>query len=262
MRIDQFLNPVFIYRNRQRIIPYLEKHRNDRKLRKFKDRHSGERCFVIGNGPSLTVSDLEKIKGEVTFAANKIYLIFNQTDWRPRYHVLEDDYILSQHYEEIRCWKGFTKFINHNWKHLFRGDRNTIWYRWRSPGQPEYPKFSDDALKGIYGGSTVTYITLQLAYFMGFTRVYLIGVDHNYSLSYQGQAYTVEHSTQHGQDHFTPNYFEPGERRWLPRLDLIELALQCAKESYESDGRKIFNATRGGKLEVFDRVCLEEVLRH
>ena len=35
------------------------------------DIHSGRRAFIIGNGPSLTVADLERLKGEVTFASEQ-----------------------------------------------------------------------------------------------------------------------------------------------------------------------------------------------
>ena len=259
MRIDQFLNPYFIYRNRRRIIPYLEKRRDYRKLSKFKDRHRGEGCFIIGNGPSLTLEDLEKLKGETTFAANKIWLIFDKTDWRPQYYVLEDDHIINQHQEEIRRLKGLPKFVNRQWKHLFRDDPEAIWYPWHRLDDDEFPKFSDNALEIVYCGYQVTYISLQLAYFMGFSRVYLIGVDFNYSLAHQGQD-TVEHSAL-VQDHFVPDYYKPGEMRYIPKLDLTERALRCGKEFYEAHGRKVYNATRGGKLEVFDRVCLEEALR-
>ena len=52
-------------------------------IRKYKDIGKGKRCFVIGNGPSLKVSDLERIKNEDCFAANRIFKIFPNTTWRP-----------------------------------------------------------------------------------------------------------------------------------------------------------------------------------
>jgi len=33
-----------------------------RRLRQFHDRYEGERCFIIGNGPSLNNTDLSKLK--------------------------------------------------------------------------------------------------------------------------------------------------------------------------------------------------------
>jgi hypothetical protein len=261
MKIDQVLNPVFVFKNRKRILPYIEKRRNYWKLSKLKDRHRGDRCFIIGNGPSLSLQDLARLKNEVTFAANKIYLVFDQTEWRPTYFVLEDDHVILQHHLEICRLKGFTKLVKNQWKHLFRYDRNAIFYPWRYLEAQDFPKFSENSLRVSYCGHMVTYISLQLAYFMGFTRVYLIGVDFNYSLVYQGQ-HTIEHSSQHTQDHFIRDYFKPGETRYLPVLDRAEQAMVCAKKVYEAHGRKVFNATRGGKLEIFDRIALEEVLEY
>lgn len=230
------------------------------KLKKFKDRHRGERCFIIGNGPSLSMSDLDKLKQETTFAANKIYLAFPKTHWRPRYYVVEDDHMLQQHHGEISQLKGFTKFVRDHWKHFFRGEPNVIGYPWHYLKETEFPKFSGNALEIFYCGYMVTYISLQLAFFMGFGRVYLLGVDFNYSLTHQNGP-SFEHAADHPSDHFTPDYFKPGETRYLPQLNRAERAMRCAKEFYETHGRKIWNVTRGGKLEVFDRISLEEALK-
>jgi hypothetical protein len=277
MTIDK-LNPFFVYRNRKLIVRYLSRRRehvvHGWKLGRFRDRHQGERCFIIGNGPSLTISDLEMLKSEVTFAANKIYLAFEQTDWRPSYYVVEDDHMIWQHHEDIRRWHGFIKFVSNNWtlekgsvidseierlKNLFRREREVVLYPRSIVGNGEFPRFSEDACRAVYCGYMVTYISLQLAYFMGFTQVYLIGVDFRYSQSNPGSR-TFAHETHHPQDHFTPNYFYPGEKRYAPHLELAERAMVCAREFYESQGRKIWNATRGGNLEVFERLPLEAAL--
>ena len=280
MRLDK-LNPIFVYRNRERIIPYLGRRRDqvvDRwKLGQFKDRHPGERCFVIGNGPSLTMCDLDQLKSEVTFAANKIYLAFDQTDWRPSYYVVEDDHMIWQHHEEIIRLRGFKKFVSNNWtlekssvvtdsrieklKKQLRRDCDVVLYPRGLMEEGEFPRFSGDARSALHCGYMVTYISLQLAYFMGFTRVYLIGVDFNYAMSDPG-VNTFAHASHHPQDHFTPNYYSPGEKRYAPQLALAEKAMECARDFYEARGRKIWNATRGGSLEVFDRLSLEEALSH
>jgi hypothetical protein len=104
----------------------------------------------------------------------------------------------------------------------------------------------------------VTYISIQLAYFMGFTDVYLIAIDFDYALTTGHNP--INHSTEHPQDHFTPEYFKPGETRYLPQLELARRAMKCAKEFYEIRGRKIWNCTRGGKLEIFDRIPFDDVI--
>jgi hypothetical protein len=256
MRLGHLLNPGFIYRHRDLIVPYLERRW---KLGPFRGRHRGERCFVVGNGPSLLISDLDKLKSEVSFAANKIYLAFDKTTWRPNYYVVEDDHMIRQHRNEIRGLQGPVKFVQSDWRQLFRKEPGVIFYDREVMDAADFPEFSDDPLRLLYCGYMVTYISLQLAYFMGFTRVYLLGVDFDYSLT-RGTVASVEHAAGDPQDHFVPNYFSPGETRYLPLLDRAELAMKCARKFYESRGRKIWNATRGGKLEVFDRMPLEQAL--
>lgn len=205
------------------------------------------------------MADLERLSGETTFAANKIYLLFPLTSWRPTYYVAEDDHFLEQHHAELSRWRGFVKFINGRWRSPFRGNREVIWYPWRGPEPGIFPSFSTDATHVLHCGYMVTYISLQLAYWMGFSRVYLLGVDFDYGFAFEGVP-TVAHASEHPRDHFSPDYFKPGEFRYLPRLDLAATALACARDAYDRDGRQVRNATRGGKLEIFERVSLDHVL--
>lgn len=55
-------------------------------LKKFKNIHKGQRCFIIGTGPSLTVEDLELLKDEICFGSNRIFEIYPRTSWRPTYY--------------------------------------------------------------------------------------------------------------------------------------------------------------------------------
>ena len=57
---------------------------NDQRLTNLQNIHKGKRAFILGNGPSLSIADLNKLKNEITFASNKIYLAFEKTDIRMR----------------------------------------------------------------------------------------------------------------------------------------------------------------------------------
>ena len=46
------------------------------RLAELKDKYQGQRAFIIGNGPSLKITDLSKLKEEFTFGLNRIYLMF------------------------------------------------------------------------------------------------------------------------------------------------------------------------------------------
>src|SRR5712692_1717642 len=50
----------------------------------FRDRHRGQRCFVIGNGPSLKDQDLSPLANEITLVTNSFYVhpIIGES-WQP-----------------------------------------------------------------------------------------------------------------------------------------------------------------------------------
>lgn len=231
-------------------------------LNAVRNSHQGERCFVLGNGPSLTVADLERLVGEVTFAANKIYLCFDQTTWRPTYYSVEDLLVAQNNRTQIMALEGMTKiFPDHMLKYLPRRP-NHHYARWLPPADNTSPfrRFSNDLVKGVCWGSTITYSMLQMAVHMGFKEIYLLGIDHSYiepetrvdgALVSQGE-----------RNHFHPDYRKPGERWHFPVLDRLENSYRYAREATEAMGVKVWNASRFSKLEAFDRADLDEVLKH
>lgn len=282
MRLMNLMNAAYIYERREHIVPFIKTQANrliqpvlnlphtlaahgfpvtanDRKLAALKDKHKGQRCFVIGNGPSLRISDLDRLKGEITFAANKIYLAFDRTDWRPTYYNVEDNLVIQQNYEAINSLHGFTKLLRWLPNGLLSGGENTIWYEMHVLPSSAYPDFSPSPLDGLSCGYSVTYTSLQFAYFMGCAQIYLIGVDFSFSISNVDKNGRVVSGGEI--NHFVPNYYKKGELWYPPRLELQEQALIYARDYCVVRGLKIFNATRGGKLEVFPRVDLDRLLQ-
>ena len=120
---------------------------------------------------------------------------------------------------------------------------------------PSFPHFSRNAARTLWVGGTVTYVCLQLAYYMEFTEIYLIGFDHSYKIPMDAKMEGEEILSQSNDpNHFNPAYFGKGYRWHDPMVERMEQAFRRAREVYQADGRRILNATVGGKLEVFDRV--------
>ncbi|MEO1510360.1 MAG: hypothetical protein AAFU84_22240, partial [Cyanobacteria bacterium J06633_23] len=61
-------------------------------------------------------------------------------------------------------------------------------------------------------------------------------------------------------NHFDPNYFSKGMKWELPDLARSEASYKMAGDNYNAAGRAIFNATDGGRLEIFPRKSLEEFI--
>ncbi|MCR4817539.1 MAG: DUF115 domain-containing protein [Fretibacterium sp.] len=254
----------------------------DEVLRSYKNKYKGERCFIIGNGPSLCAEDLDKIKGEYSFAANRIYLIFDETEWRPTFLTLMDKPYSLEYLRELNAVPVEMKFstINRNAKMYpldgaipVRIEHNAGY--WIQKGS--LPPFSNDAVKCVHSGMTSTYISLQLAVYMGFKEIVLLGVDHQYKYQWsisqnirqnpekyfdktlRGESREM---TEVKSDHFGTKYnkgrsIDVGGVYCTQEVTLAYLAARnYAKEHHI----RIINATRGGKLEVFQRMSLEKVL--
>jgi hypothetical protein len=105
--------------------------------------------------------------------------------------------------------------------------------------------------------STVTFVALQLAYHMGFQEVILVGVDHNFVT--QGPANAAVVSNGDDPNHFSPNYFGKGFKWQLPDLEGSERAFHQAKAAYEAAGRRVLDATVGGRLSVFPKTTYDSL---
>jgi len=232
---------------------------NEKRLLKHRDHHHEKRAFILGNGPSLNLCDLSLIKDDITFGVNSIFLNQERMGFFPTYYVVEDTFVAEDRAEQINQYTGPTKFFGNYLRYCLDDTDNTIWLNigFRYSESPGFPYFSRNAARILWVGGTVTYICLQLAYYMGFTEVYLIGFDHNYQIPADaimtGRKNEIL-SQSDDPNHFHPGYFGKGYRWHDPRVDRMEKAYQRAKENFETDGRFIYNATVDGKLEIFPRV--------
>lgn len=218
-----------------------------RKLAALKDAHKGERCFVIGNGPSLKSMDLSKLQGEFSFGFNRIFLAAAELGFTPSCIVSINDLVIEQSVAELQTLKMPKFFAWHARKWLsMDADTHFIYTSYTGPG------FSKDVTGRVWEGATVTNVALQLAYHMGFSKVILIGVDHNFAS--QGTPNTMVTSTGDDPNHFSGAYFGKGFRWQLPDLETSERGYRNARQAFEADGRQVVDATVGGKLTIFPRV--------
>lgn len=237
------------YENVLDLFEELEKNRNLQYgyLAKYKNIHYGERCFILGNGPSMKVNDLEKIyaANEISFASNRMFRIFDSTKWRPTYYVVGDSIVYRNNKDLLP--KNVTCFIRDFNEKDSKSD-NINWYS--SNGEkyyPGYPQFSEDLVQGVFGGRMVTYDMFQIAAYMGFNEIYLLGIDFSW-----------------GEDGKNTHFYkssdeDPVVKEAIKYRDEVIHAYISAKNYADSHGIKIYNATRGGYLEIFERVDFDKL---
>ena len=236
---------------RPQYYPYYR--RNSRRLRLLRDKHNGQRCFIIGTGPSLNSTNLDLLKGEIVFGVNTLYRGLPQFGIGCSYYAVSDAVIWKTHHQGISRLAS-TLFLSDEAGREYLSNRK--YYRSLLDSEPYLvrnlgPMWTSgwntkDLSRGAYLGYTViTDICLQAAYYMGFGQVYLLGCDSDYS----------------GMHRFDGLETEAKGGGAIGEWQNVFASYEICKKVFEEDGREIINATAGGKLEVFRRMRLEDVVR-
>lgn len=250
--VRNLLRPVF----RIVVHPHIKKlcRKTEKEFTAYKGKYVCQRCFIVANGASLRIDDLDRFveREEITFGMNRIYALYDRTKWRPTFYLSQDPTVLRTCLNEMREQiKNSTVFV-------------------KVPGEPRYdipgainfdldytnvdkhmpPDFFDGSGCLFADGKTVTYTALQLAVYMGFQRIYLVGADCNYSAD-----------NKHINENSYPDRRMYDEKKVgiSPDMEYAFVAYKVAKKYAEERGVGIFNATRGGMLEVFERVSLDSL---
>lgn len=212
-------------------------------LNEYKDIYRGCRCFIIGNGPSLKIEDLDCLyhNKEISFGCNGIFNMFAYTKWRPNYYCIGDGIVYLKNKDSLP--KNIPMFIRYMLSEL-KNNRMAICYSARGANETGNAKFSDDLVEGVYGGRSVTYDMLQIAAYMGFDKIYLLGVDF----------------TSNG--HFYKNILE--DKLVVSsscNMTRLEECYRAAENYSQLHNFRIYNATRGGALEVFERIDFDSLFK-
>ncbi|MBF0473917.1 MAG: DUF115 domain-containing protein [Nitrospirae bacterium] len=224
------------------------------KLLPLKDKYLGKRAFILGNGPSLKDTDVRLLENEITIASNGIFFLFEHMGFLPTFYTVEDTLVAEDRAEIINNIRGTTKIFPYDLREHLRQDEETIYINFLR-GYPFFPQISTNFASHVFWGGTVTFLNIQLAYFLGISEVYLIGFDHNYVVPDKDiQDKNVIMSKSPDANHFHPEYFGPGFRYHDPRVDIMEVGYKKVKEFCDKTGWRIYNATAGGRLEVFERL--------
>lgn len=236
-----------------------------KKLKSLKGIKNGDMCFVIGNGPSLRTEDLTVLKENNidTFAANRIYNTFENTSWRPTYYVCEDEFILEDIQDKVNELNFDYKFIPINFNWYKNIDINNAYYFYQTydsnlkkgGARPDF--FSEDITKFIPCRGSVITTCVQLAVYMGYSKIYLIGVDHSFSrMTDKDGNLIVDEKIK---DHFGNQKNADENTKGIFNIDAATQSFIDMKAFCEKNNVTVYNATRGGKLEVYTRVDFDDL---
>jgi len=235
----------------------------DPKTLKLKDIHKGKRCFVVCTGPSLEYSDLEKIREncDISFSMNRVYKIFSDTKWRPDYYCCIDKLMFEtcKNFIESADWlKG--KFFFYDNYLTYEKENEYYFNRIYKPYANSNTHYDLDLSRCNFTTGTVTHFILRIAVYMGFNEIYLLGCDHTFK---SGHHIYKDNFKKEMTEELIKYYSEPMKKAALSGLfeytDIEYFALDAATRK-RGDVR-IFNATRGGELEAFERVDFDSLFK-
>jgi hypothetical protein len=221
----------------------------------LKNNYEGERVVIIGNGPSINKTDLSLLKNEYTIGLNKVYLLFDRIDWRPTFITSYIADVVEQCREAYLKLGEIPTFISHEAREILTPlVRDNMFYY----GPHKRFQFSLTPYTEVCCGYTVTYVAIQLAYHLGFSKVILIGVDHRFDYSGPSDKWHVMKAPD--QNHFCSNYFDTGQNWQAPNLEMATGHYAFADLVFKRFDREIVDCTVNGALDVFRKSDLKKEL--
>jgi hypothetical protein len=226
----------------------------------LKDRHKGERCFIVGNGPSINSQDLTLLKDETTFFCNFFFKHPRIREIRPSYYAVADGKLATGEWdisilEEIReSCPDVTLFLSATFQDnpRFAPYLNTESVFWLYVDQLTHMGFRApiDLTRGLHGFNIIK-VCVSVALYMGFKDIYLLGVDNDGTFrDMLGESSHFYDAPPEGKDYERDLWVvASGFRGWT-----------AIANRYRGSDHRIVNLTAGGLLFPFPRRNYIEVM--
>lgn len=196
------------------------------RLADFKGLHRDKRVFVLASGPSLADVDLSPLSRRIVIGLNRSFLAFAT----PHYHCVMDQRLFDLYPDELRRARC-----------LFTIPDRPCGIPIRLLGSRG---FSFDLEEGIYSGYTVAHFALQVAVWMGFAEIYLLGLD----LQLDGNR-----THFFGHDHRSENH----EATEFPKM---RDCLALAADALRGTSTRVYNLSPRSTLDCFPAASYEWAL--
>ena len=222
---------------------------------KLKQLKSTDECVIIGNGPSLNKVDWNKVSRLDTFGVNSIFLLKEKMNFIPKFYVVEDVYVAEDRKDEINIEnRGEVEIFPNYLKYLFKDKSNALFINvFFYYGRFFKPRIGRSIDHGLFVGGSVSHLCIQIAIHLGYSKIHLIGFDHNYIIKPTVKTVGKKLVSTENDDnnHFDRTYFGKGKRWHEPDMNRMELThnyynLIC--KNYQS---LIFNCYKGSGLKSY-----------
>lgn len=249
---DSFLYVVY---NCIAYIKYFINYINIKKIIKknnnLKGMRNTDRCFIVLNGPSVNMYDLDFLKNETVFCANYMYKTQLSSKIEPNYYCLLDSGLYenaefaTDMINEVLAINDKVQLILNIKGHKVIGNRNRVFYTYNKYMPNMFNLVGN--MTGMFPGfQNVSLYMIMSAIYMGYKKIYLLGLDFEPT----------------GFSHFT-NDCGPVEDRnqYSKKEDVCGLFFQYLKAQYETfyvkkyaekKGVHIYNCNPKSYVRAFD----------
>jgi hypothetical protein len=252
---------VFKYSDTKYLL--IEHKRLQQKFMRLNEYNKSTCCFVIGNGPSLSISDLEVLNKNCipTFASNKIYLLYDKTNWRPFFYTITDDGLVRNNEVISNLNKHCAKALFFRSQHYcylkkYLLENMCFFHSKYSRRLLNKQRFSDCATKVIYSIATVTYFNLQIAVALGYKYIFLLGCDNKYRNEVTRKGKKIYNNV----NSYMEARYDSNNSVYGNTMEM-DIAYKAAKSYSDNSDVHIYNATRGGFLEIFERISFDDAVK-
>ena len=239
----------------------------------FKNKHKNERCFILCNGPSVNGQNLIPLKEEIVFSVSGGFQHEDYLEIKPNYHcvpaisydVLAKDNLIHWFKEMDKYLGDAELFANYTEKSFFKEENlftdKKVNYICSGRSFESYKLTEVDLTKVLPAVQSVPIMALLIAIYMGFSEIYLLGTDHDclssgeYKYSYEGINIVESGNVVNKQGVIESDFYPQ-----VVATKILWENYMYIKRIADFNNIKIYNATNGGMLDVFERVKYEEVV--
>tara|TARA_B100000959_G_scaffold101002_1_gene106661 strand:- start:3034 stop:3906 length:873 start_codon:yes stop_codon:yes gene_type:complete len=283
-RIKQFLPPLlFNYVNNFRNYHDFLKHSNLIKTNiNLKNKHKGEKCFILGSGPSINDEDLKPLKNEIVFALNNFYVHDDfseimrgevekyymtapihppqtETEWKDWFSDMEQHMpknvnlifgISNQNNNIKSILSHHNLFVNFKKYWYYAGININDYYN--------YKPRDIDITRMTWIADTISIYSIIVAIYMGFSEIYLLGMDHNYICNNKSN-YRFYKDGIHQNDEDERMLKDTSLTKHLS-FSIYKIFHQYELLSNNSD-TEIYNTSRNSLLDIFEYVTFKDIIK-
>jgi hypothetical protein len=281
--LKQFTPPILAYKTKDLInyidfLKYKEIVKNNVEL---KDKHKGGRCFLLGSGPSIKDENLKPLKNEIVFALNNFYVHDDFSEIMggnvEKYYMTAPIHPPQSEREWIDWFSDMDNYVPNNSTMLFGisnqvnnvkniVDQNNLFSTqqkyWYYSGINIYEHYQHspadiDISKMTWIADTVSIYALVFAIYMGFSEIYLLGMDHNY-ICHKESDYRFYKNAIHQKDE-DKRTIKESSRTKHASLGIYKIFSQYELLSDNSD-TLILNTSNNTLLDIFKYVSLKNII--